>query len=118
MGHIEGDETAVGCAWRELQEEVGLAKGDAALLGMWALEQVHPYFLAGKDEIVLSPRFAAEVRGDWGPRLNEEHTDARWVRGGDGERMFMWPGQRAVIAEILGWLLRDGELGAEKTRIV
>jgi hypothetical protein len=32
--------------------------------------------------------------------------------------MFMWPGQRAVIAEILGWLLRDGELGAEKTRIV
>lgn len=117
MGHIEGDETAAACAWRELEEEVGLAKGDAALLGVWALEQVHPYFLAGKDVIVLSPRFAAEVGKEWRPRLNAEHSDWRWVRAGDVARMFMWPGQGAAIAEILGWLLREGALGAEGTRI-
>jgi dATP pyrophosphohydrolase len=118
MGHIESGETAVDCAKRELREEVGLAPGDATLLGLWALEQVHPFYIARTDIIVMSPRFAAEVRADWEPRLNHEHTAARWIREAEAERSFMWPGQIAAVREILTSLMRAGSLCAGALRIV
>lgn len=117
MGHVEAGETAAACALRELREETGLAEDDPALLGVWALEQVHPFFMAPRDEIVLSPRFAAEVRADWTPRLNDEHTAARWVPAAEAERWFMWPGQAAAVGEIVGSLLRDGSLSAAALRV-
>src|ERR1043165_3075717 len=46
MGHIEERETALAAAVRELHEECALRRDDPRLLGLWALEQVHPYFLA------------------------------------------------------------------------
>lgn len=110
MGQLEAGETAVQAAVREMGEEAGLAKG-AGLLRMWALEQVHPYFLARRDTIVLSARFAAEVGADWEPRMNEEHTDRRWVAADEASKWFMWPGQRAAVQEVLG-LLAAGN-GAE-----
>ena len=117
MGHIESGETAIACALRELGEEVGLADDDPAFLGLWALEQVHPFFIASRDEIVLSPRFACEVDGDWQPRLNREHTSFRWVQGADTDQAFMWPGQRAAIREIVTVLLTDGSPAASALRI-
>src|SRR5690348_4989804 len=51
MGHIERGETAAACAVRELKEEVGLGHHDPALLGLWALEQVHPFYIAAIDAI-------------------------------------------------------------------
>lgn len=98
MGHAEAGEHAQACAVRELAEEVGLKPGDAAWLGFWQLEQVHPYFIASLDAVVLSPRFCVEVDAAWTPRLNDEHTDSRWV---DDPGAFMWPGQRAACAEVL-----------------
>ena len=122
MGHAEKGETAVQCAWRELSEEVGLRKGDAALRGVWALEQVHPFFIAELDAIVMSPRFAVEVSPDWTPRLNDEHAGHRWVHSRDamrasGEGAFMWPGQRAAAREILESLLVEGSVCAERLRV-
>lgn len=101
MGHIEAGETAALCARRELIEEVGLEPGDADLIGMWALEQVHPFFIAAIDQVIMSPRFAVEVRSTWSPRVNEEHTGVRWVKAADVARFFMWPGQLACCAEIV-----------------
>jgi 8-oxo-dGTP pyrophosphatase MutT (NUDIX family) len=117
MGHIEPGETAVACAWRELHEEAGLAADDPALLGLWALEQVHPFFIARKDEIVLAARFAAEVSPGWEPRLNYEHTAARWVKAAEAEATFMWPGQLAAVREITTSLLRHGSLSAGALRV-
>jgi 8-oxo-dGTP pyrophosphatase MutT (NUDIX family) len=111
MGHIERRETAVACAVRELEEEVGLRIGDDSLRALWALEQVHPYYVAEIDQIVLSPRFAAEVAASWKPRINNEHERTRWIKSADVAKKFMWPGQVAACREIAG-LTRRGSLSA------
>jgi len=108
MGHVEAGESAAQCVRRELEEEVGLVRADGAIRGAWALEQVHPFFLPELDCVVMSPRFAVEVGASWEPRLNEEHGAARWVHSADAGLMFLWPGQRAAIAELLS-LLREPE---------
>ena len=99
MGHIEAEESSVTCLWRELGEETGLARADAA--GAWALEQVHPFYMASRDEIMLSPRFAVEVAPDWEPTLNAEHDAHRWVPADEAHEHFCWPGQHDAIAELL-----------------
>lgn len=117
MGHVEPMETAVQCAVRELSEEVGLRPDDPAILGFWALEQAHPYYVVAIDAIVLSPRFACRVREGWAPILNGEHTAHRWVKLADVERMFMWPGQKRACEEIAAELLRPGSLAEERLRV-
>ncbi|TVQ76057.1 MAG: NUDIX domain-containing protein [Phycisphaeraceae bacterium] len=106
MGHIEKNETAHQTILREIGEEVGLQPTDPAFLGAWALEQVHPFYLAALDCIVMSPRFAIEVAHDWEPRLNAEHTAHRWIgaplhAGLSALEFFLWPGQRGAVEELL-----------------
>lgn len=116
MGHIETGETAVDCAFRELGEELGLTPRDPALLGVWALEQVHPFYIAAIDTIVLSPRFAAEVSPGWLPTLNAEHSAHRWVLENEVATAFMWPGQIAACREVLA-IARPGSLAADRLRL-
>lgn len=101
MGHIEAGESAVDCAVREAREEMGLAIPSKDVQGFWALEQVHPFYIAPIDTIVMSPRFAVEVSPAWQPTLDDENADSRWVHQDDAPTMFMWPGQREAIREIL-----------------
>lgn len=122
MGHCEKGETAVQCALRELEEEVGLQRTSAALRGLWALEQVHPFFIAELDAIVMSPRFAAEVTAGWSPRLNDEHAAHRWVHYRDavrpsGDGALMWPGQRSAAREIVESLLPEGSVSLDRLRV-
>ncbi|MDX2115404.1 MAG: NUDIX domain-containing protein [Planctomycetota bacterium] len=98
MGHVEAGETALQTALREAAEEVGLLPRDADFISMWALEQVHPYYIAALDAIVLSPRFCVEVAPTWEPTLNPEHSRARWTTD---PALFMWPGSRRAVEEVL-----------------
>ncbi len=117
MGHAITGETSVDCAWREMHEELGLTRGDPAILGMWALEQVHPFYIASIDTVVMSPRFCCEVLPEWTPTLNEEHTAYRWVREQDVNASFMWPGQKAVCREIIQEIVQDASLSRDGLRI-
>src|SRR6185369_6873680 len=117
MGHVHAGERSVEGAWRELDEELGLRRGDPALLGMWALEQVHPFYIAAIDSVVMSPRFCCQVRPDWSPTLNDEHTDHRWVRESEVDASFMWPGQKACCREIMREIVRDSSLSREGLRL-
>src|SRR5690606_28407418 len=69
MGHVEEDETAAVAALRELAEETGFTRESGSLLHLWQLEGVNTYFMAGFDEIVMSPCFAALVAADRKPAL-------------------------------------------------
>lgn len=102
MGHIERGERATDTLWRELAEELSLQS--AGVIGAWALEQVHPFFLAELDAVFMSPRFAIEVGPGWSPTLNEEHDAHRWVPAARAPEVFLWPGQRAAVAELVTML--------------
>lgn len=99
MGHTHAAERSLDTALRELHEEVGLDRNDA--LAMWALEQVHPYYIARLDTIMLTPRFAVLAQAHWSPRLNQEHDAFRWVNQSDINTAFIWPGQRTCCDEII-----------------
>ncbi|MFM9958378.1 MAG: NUDIX domain-containing protein [Phycisphaerales bacterium] len=118
MGHVEPadpPETAVQTALRELREEVGLVIPSPHCLGLWALEQVHPFYIAAIDTIVMSPRFACEVTADWLPTLNDEHLEWRWVREAIA---FMWPGQRRCLEEIIEHIAPANSLSSERLRVM
>jgi 8-oxo-dGTP pyrophosphatase MutT (NUDIX family) len=117
MGHIEAGETALVCAVREMAEEVSLDARDPALLGFWQLEQVHPYFLAELDCIVLSARFASQVAAEWSPKFNDEHDASRWVAGDKVDDLFVWPGQKLACREIATELARPESLASEALRL-
>lgn len=101
MGHIEHGETATHAAIRELREETGLDTSSPICRRLFALEQVHPFYIPDLDVIIMSPRFACEVAPNFDPVLNEEHSDFRWVHERTAHAAFMWPGQREAVAELL-----------------
>lgn len=110
MGHVEAGEATVAAFWRELREETGLEARSGALLNAWALEEVHPFFVARADAIFLSPRFAVEVAADWSPTLNHEHAEHRWVALAEVPAKFMWPGQIGAIEELTRRVLPEASL--------
>ncbi len=115
MGHIEGNESTPAAMWREVEEEVGLVRSQ--VVAAYALEGVHPFYLASRDAILLSVRFAIEVAPDWAPRLNHEHDAARWVPLADIRLSFMWPGQIAALDELRDYILNPGSLAREHLRL-
>lgn len=114
MGHAEAGESSVSAAVREVMEEVGLDVRSNACAGMWALEQVHPFYIAAIDTVVMSPRFACEVGADWEPRLNHEHTAFRWTKA---PADFCWPGQKLALREIVEEIVPESSAARGLLRI-
>lgn len=117
MGRVDDGERAARAAVRELGEETGLGAGDNKLIGMWRLDGVHPYYMASRDAIVMSVRFACEVAPGWEPVLDESHDDARWVVIERAEGAFMWPNQRASIRDLVEGILKPESACREALRV-
>jgi 8-oxo-dGTP pyrophosphatase MutT (NUDIX family) len=115
FGHCEQDEGSVACVVRELREEIGLeVSGGGGCEGLFALEQVRPFYVWRLDAVVLGPRFVVVVNDGFEPTLNGEHDAARWMSMGEASRDAHWPGQRDALAEI-AWLLSDAGMSARET---
>jgi 8-oxo-dGTP pyrophosphatase MutT (NUDIX family) len=101
-GHIEPGETATQTAIREILEEAGFdCHCDPHFQGLYALQSVHPYYLAAKDTIVFTPRFVCVVQPNFEPTLNHENAAARWVSLADiAPTTWLWPGQLQAVSEI------------------
>lgn len=118
MGGIEEGEKAVDAALRELREEIGAGADDVT--GLWFLGQVYPFYQPLWDCVVLMPRFAARVRRDFEPVLNDEHNGHRWNAielPADRDAVdalaakYVWSSQRSCVREVVGDIL--GRSGSE-----
>ena len=102
-GTIEPGETAWGAALRELREEAGLVPAE-----FYQLDTVDLFYLHGDDTLWHCPGFCALVARDASIMLNPEHDAFRWIDRARAGRDFMWPGERAQIAELCREILDNG----------
>jgi 8-oxo-dGTP pyrophosphatase MutT (NUDIX family) len=116
-GRIEEIETAAKAGLRELREETGLTPSDPEFLGLWKLDGVHPYYLPSMDVVMLSPTLAVEAGPAWRPRLNAEHSDARWAPASKVGEMFMWGAHEAACREVIERVLAPGSLSEPAQRL-
>lgn len=95
-GRIEGDETAADAALREMREECGLKPVE-----FYRLAILETFFIPGQsadtDVIWHCASFCAIVPADAQVRLNEEHTDYRWIGREQIDAHTMWASERQVI---------------------
>jgi dATP pyrophosphohydrolase len=102
-GKIEEGETAWGAALRELREEAGIRPVE-----FYQLDTVDIFYLHGDDTLWHCPGFCAVVGRDEKVVLNAEHDAFRWTGRGRIDLDFMWPGERAQLAELCREVLDNG----------
>jgi dATP pyrophosphohydrolase len=102
-GKIEPGETAYAAALRELKEESGLVPDE-----FYQIDTVDIFYLHGDDTLWHCPGFCAVVGRGAEAVLNAEHDASRWVHREQIDRTFLWPGERAQLAEICREILDGG----------
>ena len=105
-GSIEGNESAVDAALRELSEETGISPK-----AFWVVPHVNMFYDPGYDAVNLSPLFAAQVEGGAEPILSAEHRTHEWMCYDEARRLLVWPGQRAGLDVVQTFILGGEEAG-------
>ncbi len=101
VGSIEPGETAWAAALREMEEETGLAPES-----YYSADICEQFYDHRRDLITMGPVFLAFVAEGAEPRLNEEHSDYRWVGLETAMDMVGFGGQRRVLRWIEAEFLR------------
>ena len=104
-GHLEGGESPVDGARRELREETGLTPA-----ALYNLSRVEAFYLHRANEVALIPAFLALVPASAAVALSEEHDSAEWLPPAEARRRLAWPRSRRALDDILV-LLADGDAG-------
>lgn len=102
-GTLEGEETAVEGALREMREETGLTP-----LRMWSVPYVNSFFDRTLNAVHLIPWFAVEVDPAANVRLSEEHVEFQWVSFEHAAPLMAWPGQRHGIGIVKEEIVEGG----------
>lgn len=102
-GKAESGETAYAAALRELREEAGISATE-----FYQLDTVDVFYLHGDDTIWHCPGFCAVVGRDVKITLNPEHDAYRWIERSRIDQDFLWPGERAQLAELCREILDNG----------
>ncbi len=94
-GGIEKDERAWEAALREIREETGLVP-----YALYSADVCEQFYEADKECISIFPVFVAFVDSGSEIRLNEEHSEYRWVTVPEAETMLLFPGQRHILQHV------------------
>ena len=103
-GHIEPSESPEHAAVREVREETGLEVDRLYVI------TVQPFFLRKTKAVELAVVFAAFVKPISRIVLGPEHQQAEWLDVDAAASRFVWPRERAALAEIVQ-LLSAGDAG-------
>jgi 8-oxo-dGTP pyrophosphatase MutT (NUDIX family) len=85
-GKIDGCETPVAAARRELREEIGCEP-----MALYNLSRVEQFYLHHDDEIALVPVFVAFVAADAVIHLSDEHDTLLWLSPEAATAQCTWP---------------------------
>lgn len=94
-GKIETGETAWQAALREIAEETALTP-----TSLYSAEILEQFYEIDKNSIWIAPVFAAFVDATQEVRINEEHTEFRWVSFRKAVTMVPFPGQKRVLRHV------------------
>lgn len=91
-GKVKKGEARWEAALRELKEETGLIP-----VKFWTIPSVNQFYEAKTDTIHSIPAFAAEADSNAKIRLDEEHTEYKWISVDEIEQYIPWPEQRRLM---------------------
>lgn len=103
-GSIEGSESPLAAATRELGEETGLVAER-----LYNLSRTETFYRHGADEIGFIPVFAAFVTTG-AVRLSPEHDQAEWLSLPAAQGRLAWPRERRALEDVQ-ILLAKGNAG-------
>jgi len=101
-GTIDGNETAVETALREVSEETSLTPKK-----FWIVPNVNSFYSAENNEICLVPVFIALVDDKQDVRISSEHSEYKWADAEESKKLLAWAGQRKSVEIIYDYFTND-----------
>jgi dihydroneopterin triphosphate diphosphatase len=91
-GKVQADETYWQAALRELFEETALKP-----IKFWTIPGINSFYEHKTDMVHLIPAFAAELKANSEPILDDEHSDFGWYSADDAIGLIRWPEQKRLL---------------------
>ena len=91
-GKVKEGETRWEAALRELKEETWITPET-----FWSIPSINQFYEAKTDTIHSIAAFAAEVQPRASVRLDDEHTDFKWITIDEISEFIPWPEQRRLM---------------------
>lgn len=92
-GKVNESETYWQAALRELHEETSLKP-----IKFWTIPGVNQFYEHKTDTVHAIPAFAAELKTDAEPVLDDEHNEFRWFKLDDALKVIFWPEQKRLLS--------------------